>query len=97
MIVLFNLTCGCCFVQLVFSSCSNNFSTHFVGFVVFVHYFYLYVGGQLAKVEKLKPIEANLKRMEDLSASIVRTFALMKDRERDHRDTNGMQLPPREG
>ncbi|EGD77846.1 transmembrane emp24 domain-containing protein 10 [Salpingoeca rosetta] len=43
---------------------------------------------ELAKAEKLQPIEANLKRLEDMSSAIVRSFAIMKDRERQHRDTN---------
>lgn len=43
---------------------------------------------ELAKVEKLKPIEANLKRLEDLAAAVVKSFAIMKEREREHRDTN---------
>lgn len=50
---------------------------------------------QIAKVEKLKPLEVELRRLEDLSESIVNDFAYMKKREEEMRDTNGkktMQL-----
>jgi p24 family protein delta-1 len=42
----------------------------------------------IAKAEKLKPIEAELKRLEDLSESIVNDFAFMRAREEEMRDTN---------
>ena len=42
----------------------------------------------LAKAEKLKPMELELRRLEDLSSSIVHNFAEMKKREAEHRDTN---------
>jgi demethoxyubiquinone hydroxylase (CLK1/Coq7/Cat5 family) len=44
---------------------------------------------QIAKAEKLKPMEMELRRLEDLSESIVSNFARMKQREEEHRDTNG--------
>lgn len=44
---------------------------------------------QIAKVEKLKPLEVELRRLEDLSESIVNDFAYMKKREEEMRDTNG--------
>uniref|UniRef100_A0A4W5QUR6 Transmembrane p24 trafficking protein 10 n=1 Tax=Hucho hucho TaxID=62062 RepID=A0A4W5QUR6_9TELE len=44
---------------------------------------------EIAKVEKLKPLEVELRRMEDLSESIVNDFAYMKRREEEMRDTNG--------
>lgn len=44
---------------------------------------------QLAKTEKLKPLEVELRRLEDLSESIVNAFAYMKQREEEMRDTNG--------
>lgn len=44
---------------------------------------------QIAKVEKLKPLEVELRRLEDLSESIVSDFAYMKKREEEMRDTNG--------
>ena len=44
---------------------------------------------QLAKAEKLKPLEIELKKLEDLSQSIVNDFAYMRSREEDMRDTNG--------
>jgi len=42
----------------------------------------------LAKAEKLKPLEVELNRLEDLSAAIVSDFAYMKQREEEMRDTN---------
>uniref|UniRef100_A0A8C8C763 GOLD domain-containing protein n=1 Tax=Oncorhynchus tshawytscha TaxID=74940 RepID=A0A8C8C763_ONCTS len=44
---------------------------------------------EMAKVEKLKPLEVELRRLEDLSESIVNDFAYMKKREEEMRDTNG--------
>lgn len=42
----------------------------------------------LAKVEKLKPLEIELRRLEDLSQDIVSDFTYMKAREEEMRDTN---------
>ncbi|KAL4237449.1 Transmembrane emp24 domain-containing protein 10 [Mactra antiquata] len=42
----------------------------------------------LAKAEKLKPLEVELRRLEDLSRSIVDDFAYMRKREEEMRDTN---------
>ena len=42
----------------------------------------------LAKNEQLKPLEVELRRLEDLSKSIVDAFAYMKKREEEMRDTN---------
>jgi hypothetical protein len=36
----------------------------------------------------LKPLELELRRLEDLTESIVNDFALMKKREEEMRDTN---------
>ena len=44
---------------------------------------------KIAKAEKLKPMEVELKRLEDLSESIVNDFAYMRAREEEMRDTNG--------
>lgn len=44
---------------------------------------------QLAKAEKLKPMELELRRLEDLAESIVNDFAYMRAREEEMRDTNG--------
>ncbi|XP_074662151.1 transmembrane emp24 domain-containing protein 10-like [Tubulanus polymorphus] len=44
--------------------------------------------GNLAKAEKLKPLEVELRRLEDLSESIVNDFAYMRAREEEMRDTN---------
>ncbi|TMW46952.1 hypothetical protein DOY81_007965 [Sarcophaga bullata] len=43
----------------------------------------------IAEASKIKPLEVDLKRLEDLSDSIVRDFALMRKREEEMRDTNG--------
>lgn len=49
-------------------------------------------------MEKLKPLEVELRRLEDLSESIVNDFAYMKKREEEMRDTNGKrQCVPLEG
>lgn len=42
----------------------------------------------IAKSEKLKPMEIELRRLEDLSEAIVNDFAYMKKREEEMRDTN---------
>jgi hypothetical protein len=44
---------------------------------------------KLAKAEKLKPLEVELRRLEDLSQDIVSDFTYMKAREEEMRDTNG--------
>jgi len=44
---------------------------------------------QIAQAEKLKPMEVELKKLEDLSESIVNDFAYMRAREEEMRDTNG--------
>jgi len=43
---------------------------------------------ELAKAEKLKPLEVELRRLEDLSESIVNDFAYMRQREEEMRNTN---------
>jgi len=43
---------------------------------------------ELAKAEKLKPLEVELRRLEDLGESIVQDFAFMRQREEDMRTTN---------
>lgn len=42
----------------------------------------------LAKAEKLKPLEVELRRLEDLSDAIVKDFAFMRQREEEMRNTN---------
>ncbi|XP_075223660.1 transmembrane emp24 domain-containing protein bai [Lycorma delicatula] len=42
----------------------------------------------LGEAAKLKPMEVELKRLEDLSESIVQDFVQMRQREREMRDTN---------
>ncbi|CAF0862257.1 unnamed protein product [Didymodactylos carnosus] len=42
----------------------------------------------LAKANKLKPLEVELSRLEDLSSAIVSDFAYMKLREEEMRNTN---------
>lgn len=44
---------------------------------------------KLAQVEKLKPLEKELRHLEDLSENIVNEFAYMRSREEQMRDTNG--------
>lgn len=44
---------------------------------------------QIAEAAKLKPLELELKKLEDLSDAIVQDFALMRKREEEMRDTNG--------
>lgn len=43
----------------------------------------------LAKAEQMKPLEIELRRLEDLSDSIVQDFAFMRQREEEMRNTNG--------
>jgi len=43
---------------------------------------------KLAEVGKLKPLEVKLQQLEDLSESIVKDFAYMRQREEEMRDTN---------
>jgi len=43
---------------------------------------------ELAKANKLAPLEVELKRLEDLSLGIVQDFAYMRTREEEMRDTN---------
>ena len=47
---------------------------------------------ETGKAEKLKPLEVELRRLEDLSESIVNDFSYMKQREEQMRDTNGKFL-----
>uniref|UniRef100_A0A6M2DXE7 Putative emp24/gp25l/p24 family of membrane trafficking n=1 Tax=Xenopsylla cheopis TaxID=163159 RepID=A0A6M2DXE7_XENCH len=42
----------------------------------------------LGEAAKLKPLEVELKRLEDLSDAIVQDFSLMRKREEEMRDTN---------
>ncbi|XP_058824855.1 transmembrane emp24 domain-containing protein bai [Topomyia yanbarensis] len=42
----------------------------------------------IGEAAKLKPLEVDLKRLEDLSDAIVQDFALMRKREEEMRDTN---------
>ncbi|EFO28301.1 transmembrane protein [Loa loa] len=42
----------------------------------------------VAKAEQLKPLEVELRRLEDLSDSIVQDFAYMRQREEEMRSTN---------
>jgi len=43
---------------------------------------------ELAKAEQLKPLESELRRLEDLSEAIVQDFHYMRKREEEMRDTN---------
>ncbi|XP_017769229.1 PREDICTED: transmembrane emp24 domain-containing protein bai [Nicrophorus vespilloides] len=42
----------------------------------------------IGEAAKLKPIEVELRRLEDLSSDIVNDFAMMRKREEEMRDTN---------
>ncbi|CAL2044888.1 unnamed protein product [Caenorhabditis brenneri] len=42
----------------------------------------------IAKAEKLKPLEVELRRLEDLADSITKDFAFMRQREEEMRNTN---------
>lgn len=44
---------------------------------------------QLGEAAKLKPLEIDLTRLEDLSDSIVQDFVHMRKQEEEMRDTNG--------
>lgn len=44
---------------------------------------------QLGEAQKLKPLEIDLTRLEDLSESIVLDFVYMRKQEEEMRDTNG--------
>lgn len=53
-------------------------------------YIYIYeLLFQIAEAAKLKPVEVELKRLEDLSEVIVQDFARMRKNEEEMRDTNG--------
>ena len=52
----------------------------------------LYYYSKIAKIEKLKPMELELKKLEDLSEAIVNDFAYMRAREEEMRDTNGKRF-----
>lgn len=45
---------------------------------------------KIGEAAKLKPLEVDLKRLEDLSDSIVQDFVHMRKQEEEMRDTNGM-------
>lgn len=47
---------------------------------------------QIGEAAKLKPLEVDLKRLEDLSDSIVQDFNYMRKQEEDMRDTNGQKI-----
>lgn len=44
---------------------------------------------QIAEAKKLKPLEADVLRLELLSEAIVQDFVLMRQQEEHMRDTNG--------
>lgn len=51
--------------------------------------YHKYFSSQIGEAAKLKPMELELKRLEDLSEAIVQDFTLMRKREEEMRDTNG--------
>ena len=48
-----------------------------------------FIAVQVGKAGKLKPMELEMKRLEDLAESIVNDFSYMRAREEEMRDTNG--------
>jgi hypothetical protein len=50
---------------------------------------------QLAKAEKLKPMELTLRKLEDMTENIAQSFLHLKQREAEHRDTNGKTIKTR--
>ena len=49
---------------------------------------------QIAKADKLKPLEVELKKLEDLSDAVLKDFTYMRAREEEMRDTNGQGFRP---
>lgn len=56
------------------------------------HVLYIYILIQIGEAAKLKPMELELKRLEDLSEAIVQDFTIMRKREEEMRDTNGNNI-----
>lgn len=48
-----------------------------------------YFISQIQEAAKLKPTEAELRRLEDLSEDIVKDFSIMRKNEEEMRNTNG--------
>lgn len=60
---------------------------------MFIYYYHdSFIYDQVAETEKLKPLELDLKRLEDLSQDIVLEFADMKKQSDIMRNTNGKLL-----
>ena len=68
-----------------YENVNNNFDKYIYIFQLLIYVFFF---KKLAKVEKLKPLEVELRRLEDLSQDIVSDFAYMKAREEEMRNTN---------
>lgn len=51
-----------------------------------------FISIQFGDAANLKPMEKELRRLEDLSNAIVQDFAIMRKREEEMRDTNGKLL-----
>lgn len=56
-------------------------------FLRFVHFFAWII--QIEEAGKFKPLEVDLKRLEDMSDAIVQDFAATRKREEEMRSTNG--------
>lgn len=66
--------------------CSKSYSVKILPkYFYYANLFYIQIG----EAAKLKPMEVELKRLEDLSEAIVQDFTLMRKREEEMRDTNG--------
>jgi hypothetical protein len=46
-------------------------------------------GGKMAKREHLQPLERELEKIQDISEDILQSFLYQRDREAEHRNTNG--------
>lgn len=56
--------------------------------LLFLKFFFI----QIEEAGKFKPLEVDLKRLEDMSDAIVQDFAATRKREEEMRSTNGKLL-----
>lgn len=71
------------FTNLIYAECTLSDTMKF-------HFLYPFL--QVGKATKLKPMEVELKRLEDLADAVVNDFAYMRQREQEMRDTNGRKI-----
>jgi len=81
----------CCywFVSIVTRNTNETAKVFIEDVTAFWWKFYYLFRWQIGEVAKLKPVEVELKRLEDLSEAIVQDFARMRKNEEEMRDTNG--------